>query len=598
MILRPYQAAAIDAVAAWGRERGGEHPLVVLPTGAGKTATMTGLVRHIRTEARSARVLLLAHRKELLEQTATTALRMFPTADVGIYAASLKRKDRHAPITVAGIQSLQRDAYAIGAQDVVVVDECHLVPPDEGTGFRKALAALAVVNPAVMVVGFTATPYRLGTGLLHTGDGALFGGIAYEVGIPELLADGYLCPVRPRHTATRLSTDGVAVRGDYVPAALAAAVDVDATTRAIVGEIVTECAARNCVLVFGCSVEHSDHLADALRTAGETAVSIHGKLTPAERAERLAVFRSGAVKFATTCDLLTTGFDHPAIDAIALVRPTKSPGLYYQMVGRAFRPHHSKVDALVLDFGGNVMRHGPVDTLAARIREPRGVRGEGIAPAKECDCGALIAASALVCPECGHEFPPPAPVLERVAATKPLLSTDVALPEWRDVTDVVASATQPRDPSKRPTMRVDYLAGFKTVASEWVCVEHDNFARDKAVAWWADRFPSEACPTSAGDAADIVSNADPRLVTPSAICVRADGEFERVIAYRWPPERAALLRPASTLPRACWTCAAWSGEVCTLASIAPPEEVQQAGCELWSEMDDADEFARAFGVAA
>lgn len=597
MTLRPYQLAAVDAVSEWVRTRDG-HPLLVIPTGGGKTVVMSELVRRMRASDPHARALILAHRKELLEQAMATAMRTLPAIDVGMYTGT--RKDRRSALTVSSVQALQRDAYAIGAQDLVLVDECHLVPNDAGTGFRKTLHALHVVNPRVTIVGLTATPYRLGTGFLHTGDDALFSGIAYEVTIPTLLADGYLCPVRPRATAARLSTAGVAVRGDYVTAALAAAVDVDATTRAIVRECVTSLHDRACWLAFAVSVEHAEHLASAFTTAGVPSVAVHGSLSAGARREALAAFRDGSVRCAVTCDLLTTGFDHPRIDAIIMCRPTKSPGLYYQMVGRGFRVHAEKVDCVVLDFAGNTMRHGPLDTLSERITT-RGPSEGGVAPAKECPCGAIVPASALKCAECGHEWAQKPPALEKVAANRPLLSTDVALPEWRDVTDVVSSATQPRDPSKRPTLRIDYLHGFRTVASEWVCVEHDegSYAHSKAVQWWRERFVDQPMPTTAEEAAEVVRVAPPLNTTPVAVCVRPDGQYERVVAVRWPSDRATALRPSSALPRACWTCAAWQSEMCSRAGAVPPESVQQQGCELWSEMDDADDFARAMlGVAA
>lgn len=601
MQLRDYQSAAVEAVADWARTRPGEHPLVVLPTGAGKTAVMSGLVQSFRTADSSARVLILAHRKELLEQSVTTAFRMVGAGDVGIYAASLGRKDTRAPLTVASIQSLSLDPYALSAYarpiSAVLVDEAHLVPNDDDTSFRKTLRDLHSVRPDVLVVGLTATPYRLGTGMLHEGPNALFSGIAYEIGIPALLEAGYLCPVRPRATAQRLSTTGVAVRGDYVPAQLAAQVDVDATTRAIVAECVTAFADRACWLVFGCSVEHCEHLAAAFNAAGIPTAAVWGNMPGGERAATLSAYRAGALRCVVSCDLLTTGFDHPAIDAIAMARPTKSPGLYYQMVGRGFRPHASKVDCVVLDFAGNVMQHGPVDTLADRITS-RSPREGGIAPAKECPvCQALVSTGMAVC-ACGHTFPPPAPPkLETTASERPLLSTEPVAPLWEDVSSVEWSVTSPADPAKRPTLRVDYMRGYTRVASEWVCFNHTGYARSKAVLWWRERFPDSDVPDSVDEAYDWAHAAPPLHCTPEAIATVPDGQYTRIVGFRWPESRAAWLRPSMALPRACWTCRHMQADgTCAMpdpdaGDATPPEWLQPVGCDDWALMADADAFA-------
>jgi DNA repair protein RadD len=604
VILRDYQLAAVDAAANWATARPSDHGVIVLPTGAGKTAVMSGLVQRVREADSSARLLILAHRKELLQQSIQTAWRMMPASDVGIYAASLRRKDRKSPLTVASIQSLLRDPYAIGAQDVVLIDECHLVPPDADTGFRKTLAGLHAMRPDVRVIGLTATPYRLGSGLLHTGENSLFKGIIYEVGIPELLQQGYLCPVRPKATHARLSTAGVAVRGDFVPAQLSAAVDIDSTTQAIVAECVQNFQDRHCWLVFGCSVEHAEHLAAAFNQRGIPTEAVHGTMTDSERDIALSRFRSGALRCVVTCELLTTGFDHPAIDAIALVRPTKSAGLFYQMCGRGFRPHPSKIDCLVLDFAGNTMRHGPLDTISERIKDRAPGDGMGVAPAKECpNCEAIVPASALVCPHCEHQFPAPKPKLEREASTAPLLSSQVAvkIPEWHPVNGVVVHETSPRDVTKRPTLRVDYLSGPRTVASEWVCFSHpqDGYAYSKARQWWRERFGDRDCPVSAFDAAVDIDSLPEFYILPSEICVAQDGEYQRVAAVRWPGDRARRIAEAAfqaskntALPKACWTCAHLDGDGrCTLAAMVPPPEVQAVGCEMYDVQHDAEVFA-------
>lgn len=612
MQLRPYQSAAVQAVADWAVQRPGEHPLLVIPTGGGKTAVMAGLVQTVLRGDPGARCLILAHRKELLEQSLATALRC-GIADVGVYAANLGRKDRGAQLTVASVQSLRTDPYVIcrgRPMDLVLVDEAHLAPKDDDTSFRRVLQAMHTANPRVCIVGLTATPYRLGTGLLHEGENRLFSGIAYEVTIPALLAEGFLAPVRSRATTQRLSVAGVAVRGDFVASDLAAKVDQTDITSAIVSETIARAEGRRSWLVFAVSVEHAEHLAAAFRAAGVTAAAVHGKLSDRERASLIAQHKDGTLTCAVTCELLTTGYDAPRIDLIVMARPTKSPALYYQMIGRAFRVAPGKTDALVLDFAGNVTRHGPVDTLSERITTPAPSAG-GPAPAKECPgCMALLATAIRVCPDCGHEFPEPVVELAPVPVQAPVLSTE---PDWRDVNGVSFSVNIPRDPSKRTTLRVDYLDGFRTVVSEWVCLEHDGYARAKAEAWWHERCLPEPVPTDVIEAHTLLDSLDPRPLTPDAVLIMPDGKYERIAAIRWGAdmleaqadrdaaiaERHALQAQPGALPRACWTCAHLAGSTCRAADgLAIPDEVMAEGCEAWTDADVGAEVVTMTRAAA
>jgi len=216
---------------------------------------------------------------------------------------------------------------------------------------------------------------------------------------------------------------------------------------------------------------------------------------------------------------------------VALVRPTMSPGLYYQMVGRGFRLAPGKTDCLVLDFGGNVLRHGPVDAI--RIKTPG--QGDGEAPAKECPaCNALIHAAYGVCPECGHEFPDPATrTHEARASTEGILSGQTTSEEHR-VSETTWHIHRKRGDASGgapPTMRVEYRCGFNTYHREWVCFEHEGYARRKAEQWWRTRS-REAIPESVAEAVELAEAG--ALATTLAITVerKAGEKYERVMAHR------------------------------------------------------------------
>jgi DNA repair protein RadD len=287
-------------------------------------------------------------------------------------------------------------------------------------------------------------------------------------------------------------------------------------------------------------VRHGQHVAETLQTRHNAECGfVCGETLPFQRDELINRFRSGDLKYLCNVNVLTTGFDAPNIDCVVLVRPTLSPGLYYQMVGRGFRLHPGKTDCLVLDFGGNVLRHGPVD--AVRLTDPQS-NGNGEAPAKECpDCHAVVAAGYATCPECDHEFPPP----ERrkhdaTASSEGILSGQVTRTEY-EVNDVFYAVHEKRGapPDAPRTMRVDYRISFTEYVSEWVCFEHEGYARCKAEQWWQQRS-NDPIPDSAERAVEL---AEAGALAPTlAITVeRREGErFDRVVAYRLGEKSARL----------------------------------------------------------
>lgn len=579
-VLRDYQQAAVDAMFDWVSRYEG-HPLLVVPTGGGKTPIMGAIIRRVLDNAPSARVLVLAHRKELLQQNMKAVLRSIPATMVGVYSAGLKTKNTTSPVIIAGIQSAARNPYKLGAFDLILVDESHLVPTDDDTMYRKFLKAMRTMNPQVRLCGLTATPYRLTTGLLHRGKNPVFTDIAYEASVKDLVAQGYLCPLISKATLATMDTSGVAMRGgDFVAGALERAVDKDDVTAAIVDEMVRLFADRNKWLVFCSGVAHAEHVAEALTRAGVAASVVHGSLDADTRAERLAAFKAGRLRALTSMDVLTTGYDEPAIDAIALLRPTKSTGLYVQMVGRGFRLHPSKQNTLVLDFADNVEYHGPVDAIT--VDDASSARRDGTAPTKVCPhCQEIVYLGARICPACQAAFPEPEkPPLLPEASSRPIMSTEPEPIEWHDVAEVYYSRHEKE--GKLPSLRVDYWGGYKIIASEWICFEHTGFARHKAEQWWARRS-IDPPPATVNEAMLSIE----ALPSPSKVAVQRDGRWFRVVETDLTPvEKPA---PSAFTGRACWTCKHYSSDKCCRKwNAEPPADVAAVGCDAWEEFDDDD----------
>ena len=578
MALRPYQRAAIDAAYTWCATHDG-NPLIVIPTGGGKSLIMGTMAKEAVDG--NARVLVVAHRKELIEQNWKAMQSAgLPALSCGLISGQHKRKDAHTPATVGSIQTLARNPYQYGPFDLVLIDEAHLLPRNEDTSYRKFLDAQRTRNPDLRTIGLTATPYRLDSGRLDVGEGRVFHEIAYEVSIQTLLDAGHLVPLISKATLARYDVTGVAMRGgEYIDAALQSAVDDPETTKAVVKELGDLGTSRAKWLVFCAGVQHAEHMAEELTRRGFPAAAVHGGLSPHERTERLLALRSGQLRALTNCDVLTTGYDEPSIDLLALCRPTQSTGLHVQMLGRGFRTAAGKVDCLVLDFAGNCLRHGPVD--AVRVKEPK-KKGEGPAPAKECpSCHEIVGTATRVCPRCGFDFPPPTPAqLAPTALIAPVMAREKLPPKWWDVTSVEFSKHEPKDPTKRPTLRVDYKYHFQRVASEWVCIEHDGYARERAVAWWADHLGGEF-PSSIEDA---LARAD-SLERPVAIALEPDGKFERVVNRKF--HHAAVTAAPARTNGPCFFCAHWDDllTTCTKYQATPPDDVRLIGCDAFEDAD-------------
>ncbi|MDD5599432.1 MAG: DEAD/DEAH box helicase family protein [Victivallaceae bacterium] len=538
--LRPYQKEAVEAVYEHLRTRD-DNPCVVLPTGTGKSLCIAQIVSDA-VQRWSGRVLILAHVKELLEQNADKIRALCPELDVGVYSAGLNSRDTDHAVIVAGIQSAYTRACELGSWDLIIIDESHLLNSDsEDSMYKSFLNDMKIINPHVRLIGMTATPFRMKGGLICKPEN-LLNHICYEAGLKEMIAQGYLSPLVSRAGRAEARFDGLHVRGgEFISSEVEDLMDNSQLVDAACREIVELTRERNSVLIFTASVEHCNHVAERIAAYSGTECGIvTGATSPGLRAEIIARFKGEEVpadffsskaplKYLANVNVLTTGFDATNTDCIVLLRPTNSAGLLVQMVGRGIRLHPGKRDCLILDYGGNIMRHGPVDMI--QVKEPGA--GTGEAPAKKCpECLALIHAAYMTCPECGYEFPPPEKSnLNAHAEAAGVLSGQVSYFDY-EVHGVEYSIHHKRGaPDDAPkTMRIEYCTGFNRYESEWVCPEHTGYARRKFEAWWKRRS-KVAPPDSAIEAVRLAD--DGALAKPSKTIIRAvAGEkFVNIVDY-------------------------------------------------------------------
>ncbi|SFM96557.1 DEAD/DEAH box helicase [Marinobacter pelagius] len=362
--LRPYQQEAVDATLSHFR-KSDESAVIVLPTGAGKSLVIAELARLARRK-----ILVLTHVKELVEQN--HAKYQSYGLEGGIFSAGLKRKENQHQVTFASVQSVAanldqfRDEYSL-----VIIDECHRVSGEETSQYQRIIELLRQQNDALKVLGLTATPYRLAMGWIYryhyrgfvrSDQEKPFQHCIYELPLSYMINRGYL--TRPelvnaavaQYDFSSLAQDRF---GEY------AEKDVNQllskhkrVTRAIIEQVVELAADRKGVMIFAATVEHAREITGYL-PEHETAL-VTGVTDSKERDVLIQRFKQRQLKYLVNVSVLTTGFDAPHVDFIAILRPTQSVSLYQQIVGRGLRLDEGKQDCLVIDYAGNsVNLHHP-----------------------------------------------------------------------------------------------------------------------------------------------------------------------------------------------------------------------------------------------
>ena len=433
----------------------------------------------------------------------------------------------------------------------VLVHNCHLIPPDGDGMYQTLLQEEKKLNGNVRLIGFTATPYRLRGGLICK-KGNLLNEICYEIGVRELIMRGYLSKLRSKNGKTKAELENLHIRGgEFIADEVAAKMDNERLVTAAVSELIQQTADRKKVLIFASSVLHAKHIKTRIEEAsGQECGIVVGNTSREDRAEILARFQDKPVKsdlfndkpnlkFLVNVGVLTTGFDAPAVDTVVLLRPTASPGLYYQMVGRGFRlsPDTGKTDCMILDYGQNIMRHGPVDMIRVDESNPDGRKKKPIM--RECpQCQAVFPAGRTTCPDCGYEMPREEGKLHHgaSAASDGILSGESSETEF-EVKRVYYSKHFKRNaPEKPPTLKVEYAIGFNDYISDWICPEHTGYARKKSEKWWKERAGFELPDTV--DECLIYADAQ-KLKEPVRVKVRKlpGSQWPTITAYEFDPEQ-------------------------------------------------------------
>jgi DNA repair protein RadD len=556
MQLRPYQQTSVTRMIA--AVDAGQNPCVVLPGAAGKSVVVAEICR-ILVEERNKRVLMLVDRKELIQQNANKLREVYQhhvghRAPLGIFSASLKRKQAGFKITYGGIHSVaasirKHGPGALGEFDFCLIDEAHGIPTKGQGMYRSTLEDLRSLRP-MQTLGLTATPWRLGHGSIADGEGALFDHLIDDVvSVRELVEQGYTAPLFSKQTDVKLLDLVGEVKkrgGEYVESELAAAVNLAEPNEAISAEIILrgqEKDRRHC-LVFCVSVAHAKEMARIITSLGKKCGVIHGAMSDLERDDALTRFRCGEWWGLCNVDILTTGYDFPDLDMIALCRPTMSPTLYMQIVFRGMRlkvggttPHQN---CYVLDFAGLIGEHGPI-TDVRPPRPPGEKKGSGGAIVKPCPkCAELVLISCMVCTDCGYEW--------EAVAKKPVLHTDDIMGERRQ--DGVAGVTSwfwwahtaksgkrtlaceyTLDQPTEPLTGTDESAKKVRVATEYLTVwaegDPGKWAREKV-----ERYAAKSGVELIGETKELIERLNAGA-PPQTVKLTLKGGYVRVGWHKW-----------------------------------------------------------------
>lgn len=538
---RDYQDAQLTKLAEWfaNKNNAGRWPLLVAPTGSGKSFTIANIAESFRSQypGHDPKILVLVPSKELAEQDGEKLAHILPDdTSIGYYSASLGKKETGCDVTVATIGSIYKKAADFMDVNVILIDEAHVSNPDDEGRYREFINTLSLVGNFI-VIGLTATPFR-GNGVwLTEGKAPLFGGIAHEVKIKELIDKGYLAPlVLPeKKVSTTIDTSSVSVAstGDYVIGELDDALMPH--LESIAEEVSMLTLSRKKIIAFTPSVKSAHALCAELRGQLFRCEVVCGETDKHLRAMFIQQFRDGELDCLVTVLALAVGFDVPDIDCVVWCRPTQSPVLYIQGAGRGLRAAPGKTDCLWLDFSDTTERLGPIDAVTGRKKIKRTDQGAPYAICPECK-SMVTPASLMECPYCGATLREPKVKTFTGASDAPVMASQITSKRHR-VTEV--NYYPHEKPGSPPSIRVVYMSGYMKVATEWICPLHKGYAGSYAGSWIKKRATTEGWAQAIMDNATtelqviqgIISYARTNFRKPTTILVSKSGKYPDITGY-------------------------------------------------------------------
>lgn len=540
---RDYQEEGLQALWSYFMNHRG-NPILAWPTGTGKSLVPAEFIRRTMVHYPNQRFLMLTHVKELIAQNHDKMMTIWPNAPIGIYSSGLKRRDIINPIIYGGIQSMIKIPEAFGHRDLGFIDEAHLVSLEETSMYQRFIAIMKAINPYFKIIGMSATPYRIGQGMIT--DGGLFTHIAHDLtgleNFNQLVKDGYLALLIPKKTKTELDISNVGIqKGEFVASQLQHEVDKAEVTWKGLQELCYHGQNRRSWLIYATGIEHANHIAEMLNQLGVECASVHSKQTAEYNSAALKAHKALRLKAIVSYSKLTTGLDHPAVDLIGMFRPTLSVALWVQMLGRGTRPwlaggyldcygenvylEGGKQNCLVLDFAGNTWRLGPIND--PRIPKKKGDKG-GDLPVKICEnCQVYNHIKNIYCDACGHPFTFKVKIEEKAGTlelVKQNKQAEIPIIQSFNVNRVIY--TQKQKTGKAPYIVATYFCGMDAFKEN---IFPENYRYPKTYYdWWRMRHRSEP-PRTTVEA--MAKNSE--LRAPKRIRVHLNKEYPEILSVEF-----------------------------------------------------------------
>jgi len=408
IVLRDYQEEVIDIIMS--AMPVDSEILISAATGCGKTIIFCELIKRLLSKW-TIRICIVAHRRELIFQAGDKLKNIWAEAPIGYACASFDaKKDLNQPITIGSIQTLIGLTNETAPFDLIIIDEAHHVPELEATKsqYIRWIDIMRQYNPKVRVLGFTATPFRLGHGYCHgdkckPGNTNFFFKLHHRISIKQLQSKGYLCPYRAKHAADIELKNIKKSAGEYNLLDLSNEMSKPIHIGSAISAVKDYAHGRTHILVFGCTIDHAEKLHEAFQESGEISGVVHSQLSLQDRDMTLELFRTGKIRVLINVMVMSEGVDFPEIDCVLMCRPTLSPSLYVQQIGRGLRILPDKNDVLILDLSGNCLEHGDPDNPKVIVPNPQKKEDDKIKDFKECpDCREVLPLNMRQCPICGY----------------------------------------------------------------------------------------------------------------------------------------------------------------------------------------------------
>lgn len=530
--LRPYQIEALEKIDSELKIK--LNVLFVAIMGAGKTITICRLINTYYKETNK-RFLILVNKQELVNQFRGDLIKRtdIPDHEISVCCAGLNSKYVDGRVVVATVQSFIGMMEEYGSCDLLVLDEVHAV--SSSGQYADVVNHLRTKNEHMRILGCTATPYRLGHGMIYGNacvnpDLNLFSDISHKITYRQLLSQGYLVPLHGKVAhAESLGNDlsTVEVNGDYVLSQAGEVMCREIHLSTALQGIKEHCQPFRSVCVFCCTIDHAERLMGIINQV-EPCTTIHSQLTAIERYTNMEAWKSGKIRVCTSVNILAEGFDHPPLDCLVFARPTLSARLFVQAIGRVLRTSEGKKSGFLLDLTCNTSRFGvSIDDIKADVPQ-RVIDGKKKDQEmfKFCpQCFVEVHQTLRVCDACGYEWP--APVVVEATEVPEMKDVIFGVNELRTVhpTDIWCSVHESK--GGKVLGKCSFICDEFRFLSVWFCMEdyYQGYAVTAGKKRWKEMGGFDPYPESVDE---FNQRATAELVLPKAVMVDESGRWPEV----------------------------------------------------------------------